>query len=164
VEKVVVGLGPGSYTGARIGIAAGQSLSMIMEIPLVGIPSLCAAEGPAALEENYVAVGDARRGSFFFAVIRRRELVGEVELLDGAEALEGRIAEAEGSPAGAGVPVVTFDRSPPVAGAVCTRPSARLLCRIGMAVEAGGSSGVVEPLYLRAPFVTFPREKTEGRG
>ena len=41
---IVVGTGPGSYTGIRIGIAAGLGLSMALEVPIIGIPSICAAE------------------------------------------------------------------------------------------------------------------------
>src|SRR5688572_27664606 len=62
LDQVVVGLGPGSYAGIRIGIAAAIGLSLALGSRLLGIPSVAALEVP---ESNYLVIGDARRGSFY---------------------------------------------------------------------------------------------------
>ncbi len=66
---IVVGIGPGSYTGARIGIAAAQGLGLSRDVPVIGLLSVLA---PEAAEEppEFVVCGDARRGKFFTARVR----------------------------------------------------------------------------------------------
>src|SRR5579859_5204754 len=70
-ETIIVGLGPGSYAGTRIAISAAIGLQGASGAKLCGYPSICAIES----DDDYVAVGDARRNSFFFAVIRNHNLV-----------------------------------------------------------------------------------------
>jgi tRNA threonylcarbamoyladenosine biosynthesis protein TsaB len=62
LDQIVVGLGPGSYAGIRIGIAAALGMSLSLGVRLVGIPSIAALDVPAT---GYLAIGDARRGSFY---------------------------------------------------------------------------------------------------
>lgn len=58
IDEIVVGTGPGSYSGTRVGIAAGQGVGIVHGCPVVGLSSLLAL----GLDEGLV-VGDARRGS-----------------------------------------------------------------------------------------------------
>lgn len=62
ISLVLAGTGPGSYSGTRVGIAAAQGVAIVHGCPAVGVSSLLAAGF-----EQGVAVGDARRGSFWFA-------------------------------------------------------------------------------------------------
>ena len=71
VGGVAVGLGPGLFTGLRVGVEAGKALAQVLGVPIVGIPSLDAL----AFRVRYtprliVAVIDARRGEVFFAFYR----------------------------------------------------------------------------------------------
>src|SRR4051794_35830630 len=68
-EKIVVGLGPGSYAGTRIAIAAAIGLQAATRAQLGGVPSIVSLPTDAP---EYVVIGDARRQSFFFAVVRQR--------------------------------------------------------------------------------------------
>lgn len=64
VDRLAVGIGPGGFTGLRIGIATARGLAQARGIPLAGVSSLAAlargAPGPVVL-----AVLDARRGEAF---------------------------------------------------------------------------------------------------
>ena len=83
LAEVVIGTGPGSYSGTRVGIAAGQGVAMVHGCPAVGLCSLLAV--PAAGSGRSLAIGDARRGSAWRAVIEDGLLVREPELCAAAE-------------------------------------------------------------------------------
>jgi tRNA threonylcarbamoyladenosine biosynthesis protein TsaB len=71
VSGVAVGLGPGLFTGLRVGIEAGKSLAQVLRVPIVGIPSLDAlAFGVRHTRRLIGAVIDARRGEVFYAFYR----------------------------------------------------------------------------------------------
>ena len=57
IERVIVGVGPGSYNGIRSALAVAWGIATARGIPLVGISSLLGLD-----EGSYCAVGDARRG------------------------------------------------------------------------------------------------------
>lgn len=68
VDRIAVGVGPGSFTGLRIGIATARALSQSRGLPLVGVSSLEAlALGAGDAEPLVLAVLDARRGEAFAA-------------------------------------------------------------------------------------------------
>ncbi|MFZ1947089.1 MAG: tRNA (adenosine(37)-N6)-threonylcarbamoyltransferase complex dimerization subunit type 1 TsaB [bacterium] len=65
---VAVSLGPGSFTGLRVGLSLAKGLCFGRDLPLVGVPTLdCIAEGVAYFEGLVVPVKDARRGEIYFA-------------------------------------------------------------------------------------------------
>lgn len=72
LEGIGVGLGPGSFTGLRVGLAAGKGLAYALKIPLAGVSSF------AALAQQFIEPGgtvavisDARRGRLYGALYRR---------------------------------------------------------------------------------------------
>lgn len=67
LDCIGVGIGPGSYTGIRIGAAVAKSLSYVWKIPLVGFSSLQAFI-PSVLEEgeNFAAIIDAKISGVYF--------------------------------------------------------------------------------------------------
>jgi tRNA threonylcarbamoyladenosine biosynthesis protein TsaB len=74
LDAVAVGLGPGSFTGLRVGVGLAQGIALGLNRPLRGVSSLraLAARGVPELAEGagakwYGALTDARRGEFFFA-------------------------------------------------------------------------------------------------
>ena len=84
VRGVGVGLGPGSYTGLRVGVAAAKGLARGLGVPVVGRGSLEAmAYGALGEAEEAVVALDARRGNVYAGVFRKQgERVvqeGEVE-------------------------------------------------------------------------------------
>ena len=74
LSAVAVSLGPGSFTGLRIGLAAAKAIAYALEIPLVGVPTLevlaAAFPSPGAIVAPLI---DAQKGNGYFALYRWTE-------------------------------------------------------------------------------------------
>jgi tRNA threonylcarbamoyl adenosine modification protein YeaZ len=66
VDEVVVGMGPGPFTGLRVGIAFAQSFALAREIPVRGVCSLDAI-APQIQEDDFIITVDARRKEVYWA-------------------------------------------------------------------------------------------------
>ena len=76
VDEVVVGMGPGPFTGLRVGIAFAQSFAVAREIPVRGV---CSLDAIAALiqEDDFVVTVDARRKEVYWARYTNGVRVGQ---------------------------------------------------------------------------------------
>lgn len=149
LDQIVVGLGPGSYAGIRIGISAAIGLSIGLNCRLVGIPSISALD---IARPGYLAIGDARRESFFLVHVDHGVCQDEIRLVNEAGVRE-EIQDKR-------LPVVTSEPIKVFPSAVVTYPSAKILAEL-----AGEGRGIVqtdhlEPLYLRDPHITQPKDRT----
>ncbi len=71
LDRVAVDVGPGMFTGMRVGIATAKALASALGIPLVGCTSLDLLAHPHRFNgRTVVSVVDARRGEVFWAVYR----------------------------------------------------------------------------------------------
>ncbi len=71
VGGVAVGLGPGLFTGLRVGVGSAKALAQVLRVPIVGIPSLDVLAFAVRFSRRLIsAVIDARRGEVFFAFYR----------------------------------------------------------------------------------------------
>jgi tRNA threonylcarbamoyl adenosine modification protein YeaZ len=146
IDLIVVGVGPGSYSGVRIAISAAMGLSISTGARLVGISSLV---GIQTQEASYFAVGDARRSTFYFTSIRDRECV-EGPLLLSPDELRNRLTPSS-------LPVFTsalIEEFPEVQLAF---PSAEILARLASQGKGIIAKGDLEPIYLRDPHITMPK-------
>lgn len=90
LSALAVAIGPGSFTGLRIGLALAKGISLAQRIPMIGIPTLdiLAAAQPLR-EENLAAVLRAGRGRLATGWYRRSGQVwkstGAIEILTAAE-------------------------------------------------------------------------------
>lgn len=153
---IVVGAGPGSYTGVRIAIAAAHGMALSRNVPVIGWPSITAPEAAGDVA-RFAVLGDARRSSYYFGMIENGSLADDLELLDEAAA---RAKIAALSP----LPVFSLDETlPPWAeGAVTkSRPSALMLAHRAMRLTpeqiAQRSNSPIEPFYVREAFITEPK-------
>ena len=88
LKAIVVGIGPGSYNGSRVGIAGAQGIALVHDCP---VASICSFEGVTTATEDALAIGDARRGSFSLQRIRAGRIEGDFSLVE-LEMLETAIA------------------------------------------------------------------------
>jgi len=72
LEGIAIGLGPGSFTGLRIGLATAKGISYAARLPLVGVSSLAAVayEGPEG--SLLIPTAPARQGELYIGEYRRR--------------------------------------------------------------------------------------------
>jgi tRNA threonylcarbamoyladenosine biosynthesis protein TsaB len=145
-ETIVVGLGPGSYTGTRIAISAAIGLQATTGAALTGISSLCAISD----EEEFYVIGDAKRTSFFFAKISGGLLANDPDLLSENE-IDQRLSSL------ATIPIYTSDELPQFRSAKQRFPSAKLLCRLAQMFPQNLARAPLAPIYLREPHITTPR-------
>jgi tRNA threonylcarbamoyladenosine biosynthesis protein TsaB len=166
IARIAVGVGPGSFTGVRIGVATARALAQARGLDLVGVPSTAAlaAAIPAPGDRTRLAVIDARRGEVFAAVLAPGAAIASGPLL----ADPGSLHEAIGSPAGvvaAGDGAVRFRSELESVGVEVLgdddpahRISARFVCALGRAIEPGAPTDV-KPMYLRRPDAERWRER-----
>ena len=76
VDEVVVGMGPGPFTGLRVGIAFAQSFALAREIPVRGVCSLDAIAAQVD-EKDFIIATDARRKEWYWARYTNGIRIGE---------------------------------------------------------------------------------------
>jgi tRNA threonylcarbamoyladenosine biosynthesis protein TsaB len=159
---IAVDVGPGLFTGMRVGLAAAKALAQALRIPMIGITSLDLLAFPCRHTDRVVVpVIDARKSEVFWAMYRQvpggvqqvsRPVVGPVDDLvadllarsqdalcvgDGAERYRDEIVE--------GFHCEISGPVHPGAGALVQLAHARALR------EEWVRPGEIEPVYLRAP-------------
>ncbi len=70
LDLVSLGVGPGSFTGIRVGLSFGIGLSMGLGVPAVGVSSLKAKAFSVPFDGTVVSLVDGRRGEVFYGVYR----------------------------------------------------------------------------------------------
>ncbi|GGM02975.1 tRNA (adenosine(37)-N6)-threonylcarbamoyltransferase complex dimerization subunit type 1 TsaB [Nakamurella endophytica] len=170
VDAVVVGLGPGPYTGLRVGIATAQALGDGLGVAVHGVPghdgvarAVLAGRGgtaaPAAVPGPFVVVTDARRREVYLSAYGSdgRRLLGPQVLSPAAVA--GVLAEHGIRPvlaAGRGAGLLDGHLELPGWDALLDLP-AGLAAAAARALVTGAVPGPLVPLYLRRPDATVPR-------
>jgi len=166
IAEVVVGIGPGSYTGLRVGVATALGLARASGARLLGVPSgAVLAFGELAPGEELVHLLDARSGELYFAHYLR--LAAEVETL-AAPCVTTRAGLAARLPRGV---AIFGDATVADAAGLDPEQRARLstdrvpraeaalaLGRIRLAARGPMEPGEIEPLYLR-PFAAKARKR-----
>jgi tRNA threonylcarbamoyladenosine biosynthesis protein TsaB len=167
LDLVAVTIGPGAFTGLRIGLAAARGLALATGVPLLGITSF------AAIAASVTAAERQGRSLVVALDSKRSELYLQSFAADGGPLGPGALV----SPAGwrdwvpDGALLLAGDGAPRLAAALAERRPA-LVPRAGLADAAdvallaaaawhpGLRPPVPRPLYLRAPDTTLPHPGT----
>jgi len=178
IDRVAVGIGPGSFTGVRVGMALAQGIGLGLAVPVVGVPSLTAMASavPTRIPGRRIACLDARRGALFVAVhstpgapapeplvvprSRFPSLLAELAS-SGPLVVVGEVASELGVEA---MPPGCDPAPPPKRGAMRVRyaasdadlPDARWVAVLGL--DAVPARLGPEPLYVREPDALLPAE------
>ena len=160
VDLLGVGVGPGTFTGLRIGIATGRGLASSLGLPVRGVctlDALAAGIGEAGAGGERLAVLDGWRGEVFAALYAADGSRIWEPAVYRPEELAARLGEMGEPPTVAGSGAVRFryeltqggvriaDDSDPV-----HRVAARHVCALA-AAEPGEEAAGLAPIYLRPP-------------
>jgi tRNA threonylcarbamoyladenosine biosynthesis protein TsaB len=139
-SRVVVGTGPATFTGLRVGLVTARTLAFAWGVPVEGV---CSLDALGAEHGTCTVVTDARRREVYWATY-----------VDGVRTVGPEVAypadvPVEGAVVGRGAllyPEVFVN-------GVAADPNPAYLARVAEAAEASGVSQPTEPLYLRRPDV-----------
>jgi len=144
IDRIAVGLGPGSYAGVRIAIAAVLGLQIVWDCEVVGLPSVL---GLGGVHDSFRVIGDARRGSWYYSEVLNGVCVDGPRLLDSAADLTETLASSQSL-------IVSTDELSSDWKSERRLPDARILAQLA-ALDLGIiQRDDLEPLYLREPHIT----------
>lgn len=158
LDRIGVTVGPGSFTGLRVGLAFAQGLGAALDRPVVGLSALDAlaasAPSPDRAAPATAALIDARRGQVYARFWRDGVPTGESEALNLEDAAVRIAALGAGVHlVGTGAPLFA-DRFPDSLIVPLDGPSPEALAALTAAADP--ASHPPRPLYLRAPDATPP--------
>ena len=162
LDLVAVTVGPGGFTGLRIGIAAARGLALAAGIPAIGVTSFAAqaAAVPAALRAGRslaVALDSKRAEVFLQNFAADGEACGEAALVT---------PDTAGAMLPPGPLILAGDGAarllPALGPRACLAPESDIpdpaaVARLGLAAWRAGERRPPRPLYLRAPDTSLPR-------
>jgi tRNA threonylcarbamoyladenosine biosynthesis protein TsaB len=168
LDAIAVTLGPGGFTGVRIGLAAAEGLALAWDLPILGLSSFAVVAGALAPAErqgaNLLLLLDAKRAEVYAQAEDDQGGVLLDPCLIAPDRLAERLALGEGRWLLAGDAV---DQAwPALAGrghlARATAPGhaqAAVLARLAAALPLPEHRLRQQPLYLREPDTTTPRRE-----
>lgn len=155
IDVIAATVGPGSFTGVRIAIAAARGLALVTDAKLFGTDSLTVM-ARAALMERLAPAGpfavavDARRGMLYLGVYDARAGRIEGPLLIAPEDAVTLLPPELRLAVGSGAHLLADAAGARLEPALPTlQPSAEALAEI--ALESGETTAMLRPLYLRPP-------------
>ncbi len=148
IERVAVGIGPGSFTGLRVGLSVGRGIARGLRVPIVGVGSLHAMASACNSTEAVVATLDARRQEVFVAAYGPdgKELIGAcaIAITEFHEWLSSQNIGPHGF-VGAGVALIS--RTPICTESSCQLPHATEVARVAAALDP--AEAIATPVYVR---------------
>ena len=145
LQRIGVGVGPGSFTGVRVGLAFAKGLALAWDAPLVGIGSLEALAVSAESSGVIAAAIDARRGRVYLQLFRDGAPLTPPDVVEIEAA--AHLVEENGAAVvvGSGAPLLKPTGEP----APTAWPSPEALVRLAQAAVLPTEPPL--PLYLRPP-------------
>jgi tRNA threonylcarbamoyladenosine biosynthesis protein TsaB len=164
LNAVAVTVGPGAFTGIRIGLAAARGIGLAADIPVVGVTTFAAvAEAVAATERvnrRLLVLLDSKRGDVFVQEFSPERVAIASPTILSPDAVLHRLASGSFILAGDGIAVIRSHldaASPHVAYSVVNGPAdACWVAQLGARSIVDGTGLPPTPLYLRAPELRLP--------
>lgn len=161
LSLIAVTVGPGSFTGVRVGLAAARGLAVGLGVPLAGFSTTSVLVTQAATRDRLVvAVIDSRLGDWFCAIGAGAAAPFAITAAELADRLRDRACVIVGADIGPLVAQLAAVGVDAVAETAFVDPVA--VARLGLAqgVDAwrarNESEGLPRPLYLRGVSITLP--------
>jgi tRNA threonylcarbamoyladenosine biosynthesis protein TsaB len=153
IDAIAVGVGPGTFTGLRIGVATARALAHAREIELRPVSSLAALAAGIEAELRLPLI-DAKRGELFAALYRGAELLWHPFAATPDEVV-GRVRDSGFTPLSAGDGSLRFRETLEAGGIDIAAAPAHVVralhvCRLAKGVAATPADAVL-PDYLREP-------------
>jgi tRNA threonylcarbamoyladenosine biosynthesis protein TsaB len=145
VARIAVTVGPGSFTGIRVGLAFAKGLQLATDAPLVGIGTLAALA--AGVDGTAAGVIDARQGLVYVQAFDAGRPLGEPDIVPIADAAARLRPLSHLTLVGPAAALLAGDL-PGAALDVRAAPDLAVLNRLA---ERAEPPDIVRPLYLRAP-------------
>ncbi len=170
VGLIAVGIGPGTFTGLRVGVATARALGQARELELAPVSSLAAlARGIGGGEERErLALIDARRGELFAGLYGSAEAPIWEPFVAGPDELGERVATRRAAPLAAGDGSLRFRERLQAAGVEVLpdadpahRMAARHVCVLADRAPRTRPEHLT-PIYLRRPDAEVWREQRAG--
>lgn len=158
ISAVVVGIGPGPFTGLRVGMVTAAALGDARDIPVHGVPSHDAMARAAMGTGDFLVVTDARRREVYVSAYRENGARVYGPAVIAPAALPELVAEHGLSPewlTGAGAGPASEALGLPVREPGGSVSESLVACAVGPLLTAA-VPGPLTPLYLRRPDAAEP--------
>jgi tRNA threonylcarbamoyladenosine biosynthesis protein TsaB len=152
MDRIAVTIGPGSFTGIRVGVAAARGFALALNVPAVGVSTLAAiAEAGRELHPGraILATIDAKRDELYCQSFEADGVARSEALMLEIPEAQRLFADFDGLICGTATRHLTDH--PPESAAQTDLTDIRLVARLGAAADP--SRGKPSPLYLRGPDV-----------
>lgn len=155
LDRVAVTVGPGSYTGLRVGLSAARAIGLATGIPVVGVTTLSALLAPllALSGEGLIAAAiDARHGAVYLQAMSLADgIVVPPSLVDLDEATE-RLGRDRVTLVGSGAPALAATlRARAVDAEIAGTGAPEIAWIASLGLLADPEQALPRPLYLRGP-------------